>query len=296
MNIDELASKAVAALAERFAGQVSDSIGTLIADRLRASRAGSHALDALSAEPEDSTARELTSAVLTDEFTRDASFAQAVAGALGRPTAQLSSLTTGKHTSIHGDAAAGAIDKSRKFQIGSIHFGGGGLAAVIAILLIVGGGTGFGIYSTVTGTSTENSPLSSTTPSPRQSSTSEFERGSKVSSSGFSVDLDALDQRPDGDGLADITLDHTSIAAANGALTARLPPGTPPNPANCDRALTDRTRTPAVDNVAVNDLLCVRTSRQGIAAVTILVKNTVNAETALKTTIYSLDWRYWKPQ
>lgn len=64
MNIDELAEAAAAALAERLAAGVTDTVTTLIGDRLRASKTGSRALALLGLE----AGTELAASGLADEL------------------------------------------------------------------------------------------------------------------------------------------------------------------------------------------------------------------------------------
>lgn len=286
MDIDELADNAVAALVERLSAQVTDSVSTLITDRLSATKTGSRALQALSTD----SGQELASSVLADELARDPGFAPALASALasapasalGRPATQTSSVTIGGRARIKGDVAGGNIDKSKRFHIGSIRFGGGGLSALIVAGLLGGGGAGYGIYNVVT-------------VSPGEGYVSESEKRNGFATSASSIDLDDSHRsKKDGDGIADLSFDHTAVIATGGALIARLAPGVVPNPAVCDRALEGA--SPRVNDAKKADLICVRTSRRALAAVTISEINTVNENNAMKTTFFSLDWAYWAPR
>jgi hypothetical protein len=85
--------------------------------------------------------------VLADEMLRDPHFATQVAETLGRPPTPASGVTVGSHSVFRGDVAGGSIDRSKRYHIGSMRFGGGGLTALIAVGLIAVSGSGAVAYT-----------------------------------------------------------------------------------------------------------------------------------------------------
>lgn len=149
MDIDEIAAEAASALAARLGANAADELTTLLGGRLSSSRAGANALAILRDNPDSSDAQALATGVLGDELARDPEFAAELARALGRPTTQISHVTLGGHSVVRGDVAGGNIDKSKRFRIGSVRFGGGGLTALILFVLASLVGAGYGVYKVV---------------------------------------------------------------------------------------------------------------------------------------------------
>jgi hypothetical protein len=56
-------------------------------------------------------------------------------------------VTVGSHSVFRGDVAGGGIDRSKRYHIGSIRFGGGGLIALVAAGLIAVSGGGVVAYT-----------------------------------------------------------------------------------------------------------------------------------------------------
>lgn len=275
MDIDELAEAAATAFAEHLAAGTADAVVDLVRQRFSRTRAGAGALTAAAS---DAQSRQLLAHLLADEAARDPAFANALAAALGRPS-QVSSVQIGRQAQIKGDVAGGNIDKSRRYHIGSIRFGGGGLTALIVAALLGTGGAGLGLYKAVA-------------PDYGDAYMPDAQRRTMLRLSGDSVDLDASNQpQSNGDGVSDLTLEHAALIATGGAVIVRLPAGQVPERASCDKAL--QVPTARIESLKPGDLICVRTSRRSLAAMTISDVKQVNQDTALWTTFFKLDWAYW---
>ncbi len=280
MNVDELATEAVNVIAQRLpelTDAAGDALVAVIRDRLERSRSGTRAMESLHRNPGGTQERELAAAVLADELMRDPDYAKRLASVLGRPQipTQRSTVTVGGGSVVRGDVAGGNIDKSKRFHIGSIRFGGGGMTALIVAGLLGLGGGGAAIYSEVTQPSYAEDSLSDT----------------KVTISGSSFDVDdvrdAEGQATNKDNVADLTAARTGFIATGGAAVGPLNAGVVPTPGTCDSAI-DAHGKRTVENVHAGDVFCVRTSKGAVAAVTVS-----KATDAAGTIIYTLDYAYW---
>jgi hypothetical protein len=254
VELSELAGQAVDELARRLpnlAGSAADALVDLINARLGATRTGSRALDSLRANPTGEAERELANAVLGDEMQRDPAFAASVAQHLGRPELRQSSVTLGTGNIVRGDVAGRDIDKSKRYHIGSIRFGGGGLTALIAIAVLGAGGGGVAAYNAIQGI-TEPTLVETRT-------------GSEVTIANSSYDLDAEDFRvtaqggdDDGDKIVDVTFGTAKISSTGGAIVAPLRSGVVPSPDSCGSALRGEA-VPTISALKAADVVCVRT-------------------------------------
>jgi len=284
IDVNELADEAVAAVAERLpnlAGSAADALVNLVTSRLTGSRTGTRALESLRANPSGPAEQELANAVLGDELHRDPEFAAAVARALGRPQVQQSSVTLGTRNVVKGDVAGGNIDKSKRYHIGSIRFGGGGLTALIAVAVLGAGGGGAAVYNAYRADA--GPPLVQT------------RSGSGVAIGGTSYDFDAAELRvtaeggdDDGDRIVDVAFGDAAVSSTGGARIAPLPAGVVPSPTTCGDALDNRA-VPSISELSVADVVCVRTSRGSIAAVTISGMQAGGR-------VYSIDFAYFAPE
>lgn len=144
-----------AAQAGRIADHAIDDLYRLIARRLSQTPTGTRVLGALQQQPAAPAARQQARDVLLDEAHADARFArelgEAVRGAavtnMASPGATYGSISNQGIGNIAvqagGDAAVAGRDlKIRKYHIGSIRFGTGGLVSGVALLVtVLGGGT-----------------------------------------------------------------------------------------------------------------------------------------------------------
>lgn len=124
-------------LREVAAGSPGDSMGALVAERLRATSSGAPALLNLALRPDDETGARAVSSALNELLRTDASFAAELASRL---TAQASGGSAGAVTMTGDDwrlrgsvIAAGNVDQSRR----TIRIGGAGVL-VLALLLGTG--------------------------------------------------------------------------------------------------------------------------------------------------------------
>jgi hypothetical protein len=169
VGFDEMARSAVEAVAGRLAQRGTDAAGRLtdaaldgvyrlIAQRLSGSATGRRVLDLLVRNPADRQNREHAAEMLTDEASGDPRFADS----LGRAAAHAGVFIQGPGASYRdsrGDfrdiSITGARNvKFKKFHIGSIRFGTGGLVTGILALVTLGGG-GTAAVVAATGDSTE---------------------------------------------------------------------------------------------------------------------------------------------
>ena len=231
-DLSELAGQVVDELAQRLpnlAGAAADALVDLISTRLRATRTGSRALDSLRTNPTGAAERELANAVLGDEMQRDPRSPPPWPSILGRPQVQQSGVRLGTGNIVKGDIAGRDIDKSKRYHIGSIRFGGGGLTALIAIAVLGAGGGGVAAYNAIQGT-TERTLVETRT-------------GSEVAISNSSYDVDAEYFRvtaqggdDDGDKIVDVTFGTARISSTGGATVAPLRSGIVPSPNSCGNA------------------------------------------------------------
>ena len=276
MNVDELAREAATALAERLpeaAGSATDTLMTLIINRLEESKTGTRALDALRSQPDDPAERDLAATVIADEFVRDSRFAARVGAALDRPNSQTSAVALGAGSRLRGEVAGGNIDKSKQYHIGSIRFGTGGLTALIAVGVLAAGGGGVATTAAIQQSQSDKQ-------------ISEAHKGSHFGAASTSADLDE-DQAVAGSGdkVADITFNYSQLTATGGAQIAPLPAGVVTSFKACTDAI-DEHATRVIKNIKEGDVICIRTSLHAIVGATV-------SGVELGGQIISLDYAYW---
>lgn len=118
--------------------------------------------------------------------------------------------------------------------------------------------------------------------------------GTRLATSNSSYDLDAEDWRvtdeggdDDGDQVPDVTFSRAAVSANSGALIAKLAAGTVPGPESCAAALESPVAT--VTALKTTDVICVRTTREAISALTI---SSVQAS----GTVYTVHFAYYAPE
>jgi hypothetical protein len=291
MDIDRLATDVVAAVAERLpnlAGAAADVLVDLATARLSDSRAGSRALDALRARPTGEDEQAAVAAVLADEMMRDPLFAARAAETLGMPQSQTSSVTVGSHSVMRGDVAGGSIDRSKRYHVGSMQFGGGGLTALIAVGLIAVGGGGTVAYTVLQEPAQQAQPRNPIDPARSQpqgpAEPAQAQSGGTLLSKGASTDLDDIRGPASGDKVADLVSGAPGeVTATSGARMASLSASLVPSPATCATAI-DKQATRTIKNLSPGDTICVVTSRDAIVGATVTDVNDV---------LLSLDYAYW---
>ncbi|MEV7044006.1 hypothetical protein [Amycolatopsis sp. NPDC051061] len=166
MDAGELAGKAVDAVARRLAtgagraGDVAvDQLYRVVANRLRRTPWGARVLAGLEQRPQDPERRQHAREAVAAEMRRDPGFESALGTAARQagifvvqgPGARYSQRTThvdnSRRTDNSGDVSGSTFgDNARvnvkKFHIGNLHFGLGGLVSGIGVLVVaLGGGT-----------------------------------------------------------------------------------------------------------------------------------------------------------
>jgi hypothetical protein len=159
VSIEELARSTVDAVAQRLAqrgaaaaGQVTDmavdGIYRLITQQLQGSATGRRLLDLLQRNPADARGRTRLVEMVRDEASSDPRFADS----LGRAAAQAGIFVQGAGASyqqnvdnssgdFRGNNITGNV-KYKKYHIGNIRFGTGGLAVgIVGLVAVLGGGT-----------------------------------------------------------------------------------------------------------------------------------------------------------
>jgi hypothetical protein len=156
VGLDDMARSAVEAVADRLAQRGTDAAGRLtdsaldgvyqlIAHRLSGSATGRRVLDLLVRNPVDRQNQARAAEMLTDEAAGDPRFADS----LGRAAAHAGVFLQGSNYhdargdlrdfTIHG---SGNKITNKKYRIGSIRFGTGGLVSgIVALVVLAGGGT-----------------------------------------------------------------------------------------------------------------------------------------------------------
>jgi hypothetical protein len=248
MDVDELAGVAVSALALRLGSGVADPLVALISRRLQFSYIGKRALAGLRGDPADAWHRELTTAVIADELTRGPVFERALTEAV-RPTTVGNSAT--KNTPGKGV-------RYKRFRVGPIRFGGWGLAILAAIAVLLVAAAGIAVYESLVAPAAA-APM----------------RASRTGVQGVPLDLDNPADR-----IPDLVFGDAGVAATAGAAIGPRPLGTALTGQGCARAADGYGKT-SIATVNVGDVICVRTSHGGVAAVTVAKPDRV-------------DWLYWQ--
>jgi hypothetical protein len=243
MDVDELAGVAASTLALRLGAGAADPLVAAISRRLQLSDIGKRALAGLRGNPGDAWQRELAAAVIADELTRGPVFERALTEALG---------------SAGGNAVKQHRVRGKRFRLGPFQFGGWGLAALIVVGALLVTGTGVVVFRNVAGP-TSVAPTTD----------------SRTGIHGVPLDVDSpRDQVPD------VIFGAAGVAAAKGAAIGPRPVGTTLSSQACASAV-DAYGRPIIATVKVGDVMCVRTSQGGVAAVTLAKPDRV-------------DWLYWR--
>jgi hypothetical protein len=242
MDVDELAGVATAALVQRLGSDMADPLVAVISRRLQFSYIGKRVLAELRVNPTSAWQQELTTSVIADELSRGPVFERALTEALSRVTETLRR---------HG--------RDRRFRLGPIRFGWLGVVVAILVVLLVLAAAELVVSRSNRG-GTSNSPVS----------------GSQTGIRGLPLDLD----KPR-DQVGDVVFGTAGVAAVQGSTLGPRPVGTALASEACAKAAGVYGK-PSIATVKVGDVICVRTSRRGIAAVTLAGEDRVT-------------WLYWPP-
>lgn len=169
MDIGEVARRAVDAVAqqltagaERAGSAAVDQVYRLLAQRLRRTSWGSRALEGLEQEPEDPERRQQAVEAVVAEARQDPAFFSQldrlthgifVQGAGARYSQRVTQVDRRRQYDQSGDQRDIRISgsnnrlKMKKYHIGSVQFGTGGLVSGIAVLVIALGGGGAAVYT-----------------------------------------------------------------------------------------------------------------------------------------------------
>ncbi|ANN21274.1 hypothetical protein SD37_40690 [Amycolatopsis orientalis] len=168
MDIGEVAGHAVDAVArqlttgaERAGSAAVDQVYRLLSQRLRRTSWGARVLDGLERDPGSPERRQQTVEAVVAEARQDPSFFTQldrltqgifVQGAGARYSSRVSQVDRSRHYDQSGDQRDIRISgsnnrvKMKKYHIGSVRFGTGGLVSGIAVLVVALGGGGAAIY------------------------------------------------------------------------------------------------------------------------------------------------------
>ena len=242
MDVDELAGVATAALVQRLGSGMADPLVAVVSRRLQFSFIGKRALAELRVNPHSAWQRELTTSVIADELSRGPVFERALTEALSRVT---------ESVRRHG--------RGKRFRLGPIRFGWLGVIVAVLVLLLVLAAADLVVSRTRRAVSS----------------------GGPVSASQTWIRTLPLDLDRPRDQRGDIVFGTAGVAAVGGTTLGPRPVGTALTGDACARA-ADAYGKPSIATVKVGDVICVRTSSGGIAAVTLAGQDRVT-------------WLYWPP-
>jgi hypothetical protein len=254
MDVDELAGVAASALALRLGSGVADPLVAVLSRRLQFSYIGKRALAALRDSPTGAWQRELTTSVIADELSRGPIFERALTEALGQ--AAMRQHTKEKRFRI-GPVRIGPV------RIGPVRIGGAGLAALIVVVVLVLAGAGYLVFRSLAPSAT--GPGGSSSPV----------KASYTGIRDMPFDLD----RPH-DTVADVVFGTAGVTVVGRTSIGRLAAGTDATTQACRTAI-DAYGKKSIPTVKVGDVICVRTSHGGVAAVTLTATN-------------HIEWVYWQ--
>jgi hypothetical protein len=242
MDVDELAGAATAALVQRLGSGMADPLVDVVSRRLQFSYIGKRVLAELRINPTNARQRELTTSVIADELSRGPGFERALSEALGRVT---------ETVRRHG--------RDKRFRLGPIRFGWLGVVMAILVVLLLLAAADLVVSRSRRGVSASG-PVSS----------------SQTGIRGLPVDLDTPR-----DQVADIAFGAAGVAAVGRSTLGPRPVGNALAGDACAKAAGAYGK-PGIATVKVGDVICVSTSRGGIAAVALAGENRVT-------------WLYWPP-
>jgi hypothetical protein len=242
MDVDELAGVATAALVQRLGSGIADPLVTVVSRRLQFSYIGKRVLAGLRLNPTSAWQRELTTSVIADELSRGPVFERALTEALGRVS---------ERVRRHG--------RDKRFRLGPVRFGWLGVVIAVLVVLLMLAAADLVATRSHKGVST-GGPVS----------------GSQTGIHGLPLDLD----KPR-DQVGDIVFGSAGIAAIGKSTLGPRPFGTALAGDACAKAIGAYGK-PSIPTVSVGDVICVSTSRGGVAAVTLAGQDRVT-------------WLYWPP-